>query len=80
MSEFRKVVHVEWVDSSMLHEQSDDLPTPTRIISVGWLAKEDEEYIVVVRDWHQDPQSYKWRGACAIPRRSIISSSEVEIL
>ncbi len=72
-------VQVTWRDSALINEQSDNLPTVNTVISVGWLAEEDDDHIVVVRDYHTNPDSYRWRGACAIPKFAITSMVRLEL-
>ena len=67
----QRVAIVEWIDSCRRDDQSDDLPSPTLIRSVGWLAHRSKRYVVLVRDQHTDESSYEWRGALAIPRECI---------
>jgi hypothetical protein len=68
------LVRVCWLDSCMLHGQVDvpDLPTPSRLETVGWLSFEGPDHIVVSRDRSPDPGSYTWRSSVAIPRSHII--------
>lgn len=72
MSDFQSAV-VRWIDSPIVNEQSDDLPKPTVIESVGWLVEETDDYVVIVRDHHTNSDGYRYRGACAIPRSAILA-------
>lgn len=70
-----KIVYVQWLDSCMCHEQvdSDRLPTPSVIHTVGWLADESDEHLTVVREQNPHPDSYRWRSSVSIPRFAVVS-------
>lgn len=67
-------VYVRWLDSSMQHSQVDgeDLPSPSLMQTIGWLAETNNDYIVVARDTNVDPSSYRWRSSLAIPKSAIV--------
>jgi len=66
----RMVRIIRWVDSSLQNGQVDssEFPEPCVIESVGWLAYEDDEYLVLARD---DMGDGEFRGLLAIPKRAI---------
>ena len=75
-----KVKLIHWVDSSMIHEQTDYLPRPQEIHSVGWVATENDNHIMLVRDHHWGPNSDPWRGSIAIPRSCILYEVDIHTL
>ncbi len=66
-----EIKRVEWIDSKVMDlyqvNEEDDL-TPTKIESVGFVVKEDSEYIVLAREKVSDD----WRGVIVIPNVSIL--------
>ena len=68
MSEVRTV---RWIDSSIQNVQvgSEDFPRPARIVSIGFVVDETEEYVTLARDDHGDGE---WRGLVAIPKIAIL--------
>ncbi len=68
---------VEWVDSSLTNVQVDryDFPKPERIVSLGWVVEENDEYITLTRD---DMQNGDYRGLVCIPKVSVLSIRSVE--
>lgn len=74
-----KLVRVEWQDAAHYDDDHDDdgLPDLMEVITVGWLAKEEEGYIVVGRDLHPEDNSYRWRATMAIPRGCIRTMCEL---
>lgn len=84
MTHKHKPVMVEWLDSCEPANNSDlevaDFPAPQVITSLGWLAKEEPDYIVVVSAIKVDDHvgiSYDY--AISIPRVSIMRVFDVEI-
>lgn len=77
-AESQAMVRVRWLDS--WHDQVDasDLPTPSELVTVGWLSWDDPAYIVVSRDHSPSPGSYSWRSSLAIPRAHIIELEEIK--
>ncbi|MHB1950219.1 MAG: hypothetical protein ACYCQK_01940 [Acidiferrobacteraceae bacterium] len=67
-------VYVRWLDSCVQHGQvdTDDLPWPSTLETVGWLSFEGPSHIVVSRDHSPDPDSYSWRSSVAIPRAHVL--------
>lgn len=67
---------VTWTDSSLQNTQVhvSELPTPEIIVSVGFVVKETDAYIVLARDDHKDNE---WRGIVAIPRCAITHIQDV---
>jgi hypothetical protein len=74
-----KLVRVEWQDAAHFDDDHDDegLPDPMTVITVGWLAKDEQDYVVVGRDLHPQDDSYRWRATMAIPRGCITAITEL---
>jgi len=70
-----RLVRVVWLDSQHDIGQVDteDLPNPSQLVSVGHLSAEDEAHVVVSRDRSPGPHSFEWRANLAIPRSAIVS-------
>lgn len=69
------VPHIcRWLDSCHDSAQVDEgeLPSPSELVTVGWLSREEEDYIVLSRDYSPHPGSYSWRANLAIPRAHIL--------
>lgn len=76
-----RMVRVCWVDSSIRHDQVDDadLPTPSGLVSVGWLSREADDHVVISRDHSPAADSYSWRSSLAIPRAHIITMEDLRV-
>lgn len=62
-------VEVEYIDSSIINEQTDEVARPETIKAVGYLIKEAEEYITLSREL----VGSEYRGQVSIPKVAIIS-------
>lgn len=67
-----KIAVVEWIDSCIINEQTDDLPSIEPILSVGWLAENTRKQVVLVRDEHTGHEAFNFRASIAIPKCSIL--------
>lgn len=71
-----KVYKVTWWDSSLQNGEvmEHELPRPVLIVSAGHVTAENEQYICLTRDVHDDGGL---RGALAIPVCAIESIDEL---
>lgn len=62
---------VSWIDSSLQNSQVDasEFPTPTEIVSIGFVVADERDYLTLARDDMQHDGDY--RGLLAIPREAI---------
>lgn len=82
----RKLEYIHWVDSfgvGASWDEIDDMLDLDAIVtchSVGWVAKETKDYVLIVPHWHDKQQVGENRrvnesgcGDMAIPKRSILT-------
>lgn len=69
MSDTPKLVRVEWTDAFAGAGWTKVFLPPTTVLTVGWLAHEDVEYIVVSNSW--DPDGGEFNCSMSIPRGMI---------
>jgi len=71
-----KVRVIKWLDSCMCHAQVDesDYPTPSVLVSAGFVVKETAEYVTLARDTHLNDGDC--RGLICIPRIAILKETK----
>lgn len=71
--EAKEVRVVKWLDSCLQNGQVDagDFPAPVVITSVGFIVKENADYLVMARD---DMADGDFRGLCAIPKFAVVEA------
>lgn len=73
----RKFVAITWIDSSHTEgwHPADDWATPMECISIGFVHKEDPEYIMLVMSYADNGN---WANSVSIPRVAILRTFKLE--
>lgn len=72
----RRVMIVEWIDSSLQNGQVDrfDYPVPVLVTSVGFLVEDTKTHVTLARD---DMKDDEFRGLICIPVECIRKKTEL---
>lgn len=68
------IVVVHWIDSNIMHDQTNEVVEPVTIQTVGYLIQDKVRSVTVARDLIND----EWRGQISIPRECIMSIRKVK--
>lgn len=68
-----KKIVVNYVDSNMIHEQTDEIIEPEICRTIGYLIKEDDDYITLAAELI----GKEYRRQISIPRVAILDSWEI---
>ena len=76
MSDVPKLVRVEWIDAFAGMGWAATFNPPTEVLTVGWLAAEELDYVVVCTSW--DPDTGEFNACMTIPRVCVSSIKEIQ--
>lgn len=75
----QRFVKVLWLDACSCDEwtETDKLPAPIPVTSMGWMAKEEEDYIVLAAS-HYGEEVDVWGQTITIPSGMIVKMDDID--